>query len=176
MKPTKWIDGSVDEIVETLENVDFLTKEGNIVEGYVQVVKKGDEIGFRLAQFTEEQIAKYVQLATKPGKEAKVMLGKYKVPNTKSYIERAGKTHTYFDLGDKWNDIKKLVNGSDDEMWRINKQFIDNQKALNKEFYFSHEPWKAGTKEFLSREAEYLIDLGAKDFQKIGDDLWKVIW
>lgn len=60
-----------------------------------------------------------------------------------SYIERAGNTHTYFDLGDKWNEIKKLVNESDDEMWRINKQFIDDQKALGKEFYFSHEPWKA---------------------------------
>ena len=48
--------------------------------------------------------------------------------------------------------------------------------ALKKEFYLSHEPWKAKNTEFLSKEAEYLIDLGAKDFKKIDNDLWKVIW
>lgn len=27
-----------------------------------------------------------------------------------------------------------------------------------------------------SKEAEYLINLGAKDFQKINENTWKVIW
>ncbi|WP_008639180.1 hypothetical protein [Bizionia argentinensis] len=31
-------------------------------------------------------------------------------------------------------------------------------------------PWKALNHEYLSKEAEYLIDLGAKDFQKINSD------
>lgn len=47
---------------------------------------------------------------------------------------------------------------------------------MGKEFYFSHEPWKAQTHEYLSKEAEYLIDIGAKDFQKINSNTWKVIW
>jgi hypothetical protein len=72
--------------------------------------------------------------------------------------------------------IKAIVNNSDEEMWRINKEFIDRQKALNKEFYFSHEPWDFPTRSFRSKEAEYLIDLGAKDFLKLNDNTWKVIW
>ena len=62
------------------------------------------------------------------------------------------------------------------EMWKINKQFIDEQMALGKEFYFSYEPWKAQSHEFLSFEAEYLIELGAKDFLQINENTWKVIW
>lgn len=77
---------------------------------------------------------------------------------------------------EKWKEAEKLVNENVEEMWKINKKFIDDQKALNKEFYFSHEPWKAESHEYLSREAEYLIDLGAKDFQKINENTWKVIW
>jgi hypothetical protein len=76
----------------------------------------------------------------------------------------------------KWAEAETLVGKNEDEMWKINKEFIDKQKALNKEFYFTHEPWKAQSHEYLSREAEYLIDLGAKDFLKINTNTWKVIW
>ena len=94
------------------------------------------------------------------------MLGKYLDGGTNSYIQRAGSDHTYFDLGsEKWREAEALVDKNADEMWKINK-----------EFYFSQEPWKAQTQEYLSREAEYLIDLGAKDFEKINDNTWKVIW
>jgi hypothetical protein len=82
-----------------------------------------------------------------------------------------------------WNgdDAKKIVdNGMDEswkvEMWKINKEFIDQQMALKKEFYFSQEPWDFPTKTFRSQEAEYLIELGAKDFQKINENTWKVVW
>lgn len=128
-------------------------------------------------KFTLQQINDYVTLATKNKNESKVMLGKYLDGGPNSYIQRAGTDHTYFDLGStKWKEAEELVNKKVDEMWKINKKFIDEQKALNKEFYFSQEPWKAQTHEYLSKEAEYLIDLGAKDFQKINDNLWKVIW
>lgn len=76
----------------------------------------------------------------------------------------------------KWKEAEALVVGNTEEMWKINKQFIDEQKLLNKEFYFSYEPWIVQSHEYLSKEAEYLIDLGAKDFMKINDNTWKVIW
>ncbi len=124
-----------------------------------------------VVKFTDDAVLKLAEKATKNADDAtitKVMLGKYNVPGTLSYIERAGDNHIYFDLGEKWNDIKPLVNGSDDEMWKINKKFIDIQKSKNMEFYFSHDPWNAQTHEFLSREAEYMIDLGATDLKKMG--------
>lgn len=61
-------------------------------------------------------------------------------------------------------------------MWRINKKLIDEQKALAKDFYFSHEPWLAKSKTFLFKEAEYLIDLNAKAFENINSNTRKVIW
>jgi hypothetical protein len=138
---------------------------------------KGKELLQGAGKFTLSQIDDYVALATKQGNKSKVMLGKYLDGGPNSYIQRAGTDHTYFDLGTtKWKEAEALVNKNADEMWKINKKFIDEQKALNKEFYFSQEPWKAQSHEYLSKEAEYLIDLGAKDFQKINADTWKVIW
>lgn len=60
-------------------------------------------------------------------------------------------------------------------MWKINKQYIDEQKALNKEFWFSHDPFSPTNVQFYAREVNYLIDLGVKEFQKVGD-LWKAVW
>lgn len=145
-------------------------------EGYeLGLVGKGLAKG--AGKFTAKQIDDYVLFATQNPSAKKVMLGKYGDGGAASYIQRAGKDHTYFDMGSvKWKEAEALVNKNADEMWRINKQFIDEQKALGKEFYFSHEPWKAQSFEYLSKEAEYLIDLGAKDFLKINDNTWKVIW
>lgn len=142
-------------------------------DNIIQIVKKGNQV----TRFTQKQIDGYLKLATKNPDVNKVMLGKYLDGGNQSYIARAGKDHTYFDMGtEKWKEAESLVNKNSDEMWRINKQFIDEQKALNKEFYFSYEPWIVRSHEYLSKEAEYLIDLGAKDFLKINENTWKVIW
>jgi len=105
------------------------------------------------------------------------MLGKCDKSEATSYIQRAGKDYTYFDMGEvKWKEVELLVNKNSDEVWKIIKQFIDEQKALKKEFYFSHDPWGAQIHEYLAKEAEYLIDIGAKDFRKINENTWIVIW
>jgi len=61
------------------------------------------------------------------------------------------------------------------EIWRINKEFIDRQKAAGKEFWFSHDPFSPKNEQFFAREVNYLIDLKVKDFVKAGD-LWKAVW
>ncbi|EMY3553645.1 fibronectin type III domain-containing protein [Flavobacterium psychrophilum] len=133
-------------------------------------------------KFMLSQIDDYVALATNVGKgvnKDKILLGEFIDGSPNSYVTRAkNEGYTYFDMGDKWDEAFNLVNKSKDEMWKINKKFIDEQKALNKEFYFSQEPWNfpSTPKTFRFREAEYLIDMGAKDFQKINDNTWKVIW
>lgn len=130
-----------------------------------------------ITKFTEQQIQEYVALATKNPDSKKVMLGKYDNLEPTSYIQRAGKEYTYFDMGvEKWKEAETFVNKNADEMWKINKEFINKQKALGKDFYFSHEPWNAQSHEYLSKEAEYLIDLGVKDFKQIDKNTWKAIW
>jgi len=92
-----------------------------------------------------------------------------------SYITKAGSDYTYFDLDNKWDEVYNLVNKSKDEIWKINKKFIKNQKAAGKEFWFSHDPFSPSDVQYFAREVNELIELGVKDFQKI-DDLWKAIW
>ena len=154
------------------------------------VVKQSDgKIGLKVGEeassiikFTTKQIDEYVAFATKQDDKLKVMLGEFIEGKPSSYEIRAkNEGYTYFSMENKWDEAKRIVdNGVDetwkDEMWKINKGFIDKQKARGKEFYFSQEPWDFPTKTFRSKEAEYLIDLGAKDFQKINENTWKVVW
>lgn len=154
-----------------------LIREQEIVWNSLDVVNDAARVAGQVRRFTQKQISDYLIFATKNPEARKVMLGKYLDGGNTSYIARAGKDHTYFDMGmEKWAEAEALVNKNADEMWRINKQFIDEQKSLGKEFYFSYEPWIVQSHEYLSKEAEYLIDLGAKDFLKINDNTWKVIW
>ena len=93
-----------------------------------------------------------------------------------------GDEYTYFDLGDKgWNEAYQIVQ-SDEQMWRINKAFLDQQKELGCEFYFSHNPFDPKIRTgFTAREIEYLTrsveegGLGGRiNPTPIGKDLWKV--
>ncbi len=131
--------------------------------------------GNTVARFTSKQISDYVELATKNNNTNKVMLGMWDGGGASSYIAKAGNNHTYFDFGDDWDGAYKLVNESNDEIWKINKTFIDNQKAANKEFWFSHDPFSPLNEQFFAREVNYLIDLGVVDFVK-EDNLWKALW
>ena len=130
-------------------------------------------------RFTSKQIDDYVALATKQGNKSKVMLGKFENGGALGYKARAGTEYTFFDFENKWDEAYNLVNKNDDEIWRINQKFIDNQKALGKEFYLSHDPSIATG--FYFREVQYLTKpivqggLGGK-IQKQGIDLWKIVW
>jgi hypothetical protein len=127
-------------------------------------------------KFTAQQIDDYVKLATKNPDSKKVMMGKY-TDDVTSYTKRAGTDHTYFDLGEEWNKIKTTVNGNDDEMWRINRQFIENAKKDGKEFFFSHDPRLEMTNSSLKQEYNLLIQLGAKkELKQVENNLWQVIW
>lgn len=178
LKPAKWIDGEVDEIVEILEDVNYTTSDGQQVKGALQLVKKGDNLGFRLAKFTTKEVNELVQAATKNPESKKIILGKYVKNSPLSYDKVAGKEYTYFNL-DNWEDVSKMFAGSYDEMWKINKQFIDNQIKVGKDIFFSHDPQKEIDEvdySFFLREIEYLMDLGCKNFEKVGDNLWKAVW
>lgn len=108
------------------------------------------------------------------------MLGKFDNNGPTSYINRAGSDHTYFDLGkDGWSQAESLVDGNMDEMWKINQKFIENQKNLGKEFFFSHDPQFATG--YYLREVNYLTKpisqggLGGNVVNQ-GNSLWKVVW
>lgn len=73
---------------------------------------------------------------------------------------------TFFEL-DNWSTISKLVNGSREEMWKINMKFLDNQVAAGKSFFLTANP-ESPTGWFFTREVKYLKELGYKFSQTKG--------
>lgn len=89
-----------------------------------------------------------------------------------SYIGRAGKESTYFDLGNDWNKIKKQYKLSDDDMFELfNIPVLDDAVKSGKEIRFSHDPRLRKYEEtFLRQEWNYLKEIhGFKLLQKKGD-------
>ena len=131
-------------------------------------------------RFSLQQIDDYVALATKQGDQSKIMLGKTDAGGATGYVNRAGNDHAYFKMTDsQWDEALLSVGNDFDEMWKINKKFIDNRKALGNEFYLSHNPAIADG--FYLREINYLTKpiseggLGGS-IVDLGNNLWKVVW
>ena len=161
--------GEYDELGMPTKNI--LKKQEQILEGVV----KGINVDKR--KFTQREIVDYVTKAThtNPKGYKQIMLGKYDYGAETSYIKRAGEDYTYFDMGDNgWNEAFNIVQ-SEDEMWRINAQFLKEQKSKGCIFYFSHDPYEATG--FMKMEVDYIKkELNAKAIKKIDENLWKVIW
>jgi hypothetical protein len=85
-------------------------------------------------------------------------LGKY-MEGGRSYIDYANsKVTTYFDLGDKWNQIQKLYKLTDDEMFDIfNVPALNDAIAKGKDFIFTHDPTNATGA--LAKEWAYLKEM-----------------
>ncbi len=132
--------------------------------------------------FTAQQVETFALNATKQPGKGKVMLGKFEgLNNPNSYHKRAGNDHTFFEL-DEWTEVSNMVGGKQDEMWKINKKFIDNQKALGDDFYLSHNPNNPDYyKGFYKMEIDYLTTpisqggLGGS-IDDLGNNLWKIVW
>lgn len=161
------------------DNLDNLTKQNiSQKETVFNDLLKETKTAYR--KFTEREIDEYVKQATQYPEREKVMLGKYERNSPNSYEKRANNAGcTYFEFK-KWDDVYAIV-GNNDEMWRINKEFILRQKQLNKEFYFSHDPkspiYATG---FYKREIDLLTSpkdqdgLGGVIETIIEGKLWKV--
>lgn len=143
---------------------------------------RGENVGVvkGAGKFSLQQIDDYVALATKKGNNSKVMLGKTDNGAATGYVSRASNDHSYFKMTDEqWDEALNAVGNNFDEMWKVNKKFIDDRKALGNEFYFSHNP--ANADGFFLREVNYLTKpvnqggLGGS-FVNIGNDLWKLVW
>ena len=161
------------------DNLDDLTKQNiSQKETIFDDLLKETKTVYR--KFTEQEIDEYVKQATQFPEREKVMLGKYERNSPNSYEQIADKEKCTFFEFKRWDEIYSIV-GNDDEMWRINKEFILRQKQLNKEFYFSHDPkspkYVTG---FYKREIDLLTfskdqgGLGGKIETIIKGKLWKI--
>ena len=165
--------GEYDELGMYTKNI--LKKQEQILEEFA----KGINVEKRV--FTQREIDMYVAKSTKNKDKGRVLLGKYIENSPTSYEKRAElENYTFFQLDD-WNEVYKIAK-SDDEMWKINKEFIRKQRELNKEFFLSHNPFDSKYKRgFYEKEVNYLTTpinqggLGGRITQ-INQNLWKVVW
>ena len=75
-------------------------------------------------------------------------------PGPDSYIVKAGKTSTYFNLGSEWGKIQEKFGLTDIEMFEFfNKPALDDAFASGKTIQFSHDPRK--TRGFKKRVGVY---------------------
>lgn len=102
------------------------------------------------------------------------MLGKLKFINTLSYIERAGSEYKYFDI-DSWSEVASLVNNSEAEIFKINKQFIDDALSKGNSIYLSHDPFDPLVRTgYYEMELDYIQNVLKGTPKPAGSNLWVV--
>ena len=104
------------------------------------------------------------------------MLGKESYSGTISYFDRASSEYKYFRFPDNdWGNLFGLVSSNEDEMWKVNKKFIDNARAAKNEFFLSHDPFYLDIRRgFYKRELDYIENTLKGEITPVGEDLWKI--
>lgn len=116
----------------------------------------------------KETIKSYAKRATKNPNSSEVVLGKFNQDNI-SYVEVARKRNaTYFQL-DNWDNVVYTI--GENNIWKVNEQFIHEQLIQNKTFILSHNPFSATG--YYKKEIEYLIKQGYQLTQT--GDIWRAL-
>ncbi len=164
----KWLRKEFEELVEAIKGGEFSKYLKN---------KFSKLLGESVIKLEQYEVRILVRKATQNGSSKKVMLGKYiREPLEESYNYRAGKDHTFFEMkGDLWEEVVLKTNNDKEEIWKINKEFIDQQAKANKEFFLSHDPYNPDFYDgFYKKEIDYLtIDL-KHSIEKIQENLWRI--
>ena len=134
-----------------------------------------------VVKFTDNTVIRLAPNATKYIENIepnKVMLGKEFFEETIPYYQRASdEGYKYFRFSDEeWNGLLNIVNQGSEEMWKINKKFIDDAVRQSNQIYLSHNPFDPNVvTRTYKRELDYLKQEYSASFTKINDSLWKVL-
>jgi filamentous hemagglutinin len=96
--------------------------------------------------------------STHNANSSEVVLGKYIAGSADSYDAVAqAQGATYFSMSD-WSTVQSQLGG--DQMWNINKAFLDQQIAQGKTFLFTANPASATVGSYTNLEYQYLRSSG----------------
>jgi filamentous hemagglutinin len=96
--------------------------------------------------------------STHNASSVEVVLGKYIAGSPDSYESVAqARGATYFSMSD-WNAVQGQMGA--ENMWNINKAFLDQQMAEGKNFLFTANPAAANPNSYTAMEFEYLTSNG----------------
>ena len=161
----KWLRKEFEELLEAIKGGEFSRYLKN---------KFSKLLGESVVKLEQYEVRILVRKATQNGSAKKVMLGKYVEGSPLSYNARAGKDHTFFEMKDElWDDVSKKVNDDKEEIWKINKEFIDQQTKINKEIFLSHDPYNPKFYNgFYKKEIDYLTKDLKFSIEKVEENLW----
>ncbi|MPS74625.1 MAG: hypothetical protein E2590_15940 [Chryseobacterium sp.] len=160
----RWLRKEFEELIEAIKGGEFSKYLKN---------KFSKLLGESVLKLEQYEVRILVRKATQNGSAKKVMLGKYVEGSPLSYNARAGKDHTFFEMKDElWQEVSQKVNKDRAEIWKINKQFIDEQFKKGKDFYLSHNP--ENQLGFYADEIDHLTITLKGKIIKINEDLWKI--
>lgn len=139
-----------DKVSDTGKVSKKVTKE--VIEGARSKLKVIDgKVGGKVPVEDFDAIRKS---SVKNQKSDSITLGKY-TEDVDSYISKAGKDSSYFDLGSDWGKIQNKYNLSDAEMFEyFNKPALNYAISGGKSIRFSHDP--RGAKGFFGSEWSYI--------------------
>jgi RHS repeat-associated protein len=130
------------------------------VQGWV------DPLGLKCKRY-----AKYAKKATQNPNSLELVLGKTLQDGIgyKKVAENLEATYFYMK---NWDRVRQKI--GIENMWNINKAFLNQQLKAGKKIFCSHDPWESTG--YFQDELLHLIDSGATDFVEVGPNLWKVVF
>ena len=156
------------EIIEAQVNIAAIFSGGEFSAGK-SLTKK---------PLSEREISKYLSKALQYDSSDTVYLGKAGTYETLAKDAKA----SHFHMNDRiWSKLVKRTGGDYDEIWKINKAYLDKQIQAGKNLFFTNDPNKKyfldnGKRSFYQRELDYLAsEKYGYSFKQIADNLWEAV-
>ena len=147
------------------------TQGKKIAEGAKQIGSKIVDGAKHFYNTVSGTYNKLAQTGTVNNQYSKVTLGKYQGDALTSYQKVAENNHsTDFQLNN-WDTVMNRVGPNN--MWNINKSFLQQQYNAGKEFVLSHSPSSARRGSYFEKEIEWLTNKGFSFIEDSG--IWRAI-
>ena len=145
---------------------------GEAISGALGAVLKRGERG----SLSDDRISYYLNESLNNADSNTTILGA-----TGSYdVIAETQGYSYFKMEDDlWSKLENETIKNYDEIWKVNKQFIDDQIEAGNRILLSNDPYQGyyfadGTKRFYQRELDYLKELGYS-FENVDNNLWEAV-
>ncbi len=159
---------NIDIPMSKLSQVTKAINEGKNLDEIISIIKGGSLSNDRVSYYLSQSLNNVDSSTTILG-----TTGTYDViGETKGY--------SYFKMDSElWSQLESEAMKNYDEIWKVNKQFIDDQIDAGNRILLSNDPYQGyyfddGSRRFYQREIDYLKELGYS-FKSIGDNLWEAI-
>lgn len=133
---------------------------------------------------SDKEVDDYVKRMTKNDKSKKVILGRGNTEPYDSLANSPDSEFSSFNNNDVWNEMANRTNNDWDEIWKVDKEYINNRINKGNDILLANDPsieyYVDNHITFYQRELDYLFTpvenggLGLS-YEQTSNGLWKVI-